>query len=261
MGRMGTFSHKACLQYFGDAAEAVPLPSFRSIFEAVKVGRVDYGIVPLENSLSGSIHENYELLREYDLLIIGELQVRIMQNLLAKPGTEHAAIRRVLSHPQGFEQCRQFLSQYRWERIAVADTADAAERVSASADPGEAAIANLAAAEHFGLVVVAEGIEDNPRNFTRFVVIGGGPIEKRKVAKTSLICTARNEPGALFAILQVFAENRINMIKLESRPVPGEPWKYMFYIDLEANLESPELASVRAAIAAKSEYLKILGCY
>jgi 3-deoxy-7-phosphoheptulonate synthase len=261
MGRMGTFSHKACLQYFGDAAEAVPLPTFRSIFEAVKVGRVDYGIVPLENSLSGSIHENYELLREYDLLIIGELQVRIMQNLLAKPGTELAAIRRVLSHPQGFEQCRQFLSQHRWEHVAVSDTADAAERVSASADPGDAAIANLAAAEHFGLAVIAEGIEDNPRNFTRFVVIGGGPIEKRKVAKTSLICSTRNEPGALFAILQVFAENKINMIKLESRPIPGEPWKYMFYIDLEANLESPELASVRTAIAEKSEYLKILGCY
>jgi len=261
MGRMGTFSHKACLQYFGDAAEAVPLPTFRSIFEAVKTGRVDYGIVPLENSLSGSIHENYELLREYDLLIIGELQVRIMQNLLAKPGTELAAIRRVLSHPQGFEQCRQFLSQHRWEHVAVGDTADAAERVSASVDPGDAAIANLAAAEHFGLAVVAEGIEDNPRNFTRFVVVGGGPIEKRKVAKTSLICSTRNEPGALFAILQVFAENKINMIKLESRPIPGEPWKYMFYIDLEADLESPELAPVRAAIAEKSEYLKILGCY
>ncbi|MGE5256736.1 MAG: 3-deoxy-7-phosphoheptulonate synthase [Hyphomicrobiales bacterium] len=261
MGRMGTFSHKACLQYFGDAAEAVPLPSFRSIFEAVKAGRVDYGIVPLENSLSGSIHENYELLREYDLLVIGELQIRIMQNLLAKPGTELSAIHRVLSHPQGFEQCRQFLSQHRWEHVAVSDTAGAAERVSASADPGDAAIANLAAAEHFGLVVVAEGIEDNPRNFTRFVVIGGAPIEKRKVAKTSLICSARNEPGALFAILQVFAENKINMIKLESRPIPGEPWKYMFYIDVEADLESPELAPVRAAIAEKSEYLKILGCY
>jgi 3-deoxy-7-phosphoheptulonate synthase len=261
MGRMGTFSHKACLQYFGDAAEGVPLPSFRSIFEAVKTGRVDYGIVPLENSLSGSIHENYELLREYDLLIIGELQVRIMQNLLAKPGTELAAIQRVFSHPQGFEQCRQFLSQHRWEHVAVGDTAGAAERVSASADPGDAAIANLAAAEHFGLIVLAEGIEDNPRNFTRFVVIGGGPIEKRKVAKTSLICSARNEPGALFAILQVFAENKINMIKLESRPIPGEPWKYMFYIDLEADLDSPDLAHVRAAIAEKSEYLKILGCY
>jgi prephenate dehydratase len=261
MGRVGSFSHKACQQYFGDAVEEVPLPTFRSIFEAIKAGQVDYGVIPLENSLSGSIHENYDLLREYDLQLIGELQIRITQNLLAKPGTELGAIRRVLSHPQGFEQCRRFLSQYDWEHVAVSDTAGAAERVSAGADPGDAAIANQTAAEHYGLVVVAQGIEDNPRNFTRFVVVSREPIEKRKAAKTSLICSARNEPGALFAILQVFAENQINMIKLESRPIPGEPWKYMFYIDLEANLESPELAPVCAAIAEKSEYLKILGCY
>jgi prephenate dehydratase len=184
-----------------------------------------------------------------------------MQNLLAKPGTELGAIRRVLSHPQGFEQCRRFLSQHSWEHVAVSDTAGAAERVSASTDPGDAAIANQSAAEHYGLSVVAQGIEDNPRNFTRFVVVSREPIERRAAAKTSIICAARNEPGALFAILRVFAENQINMIKLESRPIPGEPWRYMFYIDLEANLESPELAAVRQEITDRSEYLKILGCY
>jgi 3-deoxy-7-phosphoheptulonate synthase len=261
VGRVGTFSHKACLQYFGTAAEAVPLPTFQSIFEAVKAGRVDYGIVPIENSLSGSIHENFDLLREFDLRIIGDVTIRIMQNLLAKPGTDITAIRRVLSHPQGFEQCRQFLAQHQWEHVAVGDTAGAAERVSASAETGDAAIANLAAAEHFGLVALAEGIEDNPRNFTRFVVIGREPIEDRKAAKTSLICSARNEPGALFAILRVFADNQVNMTKLESRPIPGEPWRYMFYIDLEADLEAPEMATVRAAIAERSDYFKILGCY
>jgi len=261
VGRVGTFSHKACLQYFGSAAEAVPLPTFQSIFEAVKAGQVDYGIVPIENSLSGSIHENFDLLREYDLRIIGDVTIRIMQNLLAKPGTDITAIRRVLSHPQGFEQCRQFLSQHQWEHVAVGDTAGAAERVSASEETGDAAIANLAAAEHFGLVALAEGIEDNPRNFTRFVVIGREPIEDRKAAKTSLICSARNEPGALFAILRVFADNQVNMTKLESRPIPGEPWRYMFYIDLEADLEAPELAAVRAAITERCDYFKILGCY
>jgi 3-deoxy-7-phosphoheptulonate synthase len=261
VGRVGTFSHKACLQYFGSAAEAVPLPTFQSIFEAVKAGQVDYGIVPIENSLSGSIHENFDLLREYDLRIIGDVTIRIMQNLLAKPGTDITAIRRVLSHPQGFEQCRQFLSQHQWEHVAVGDTAGAAERVSASEETGDAAIANLAAAEHFGLVALAEGIEDNPRNFTRFVVIGREPIEDRKAAKTSLICSARNEPGQLFAILRVFADNQVNMTKLESRPIPGEPWRYMFYIDLEADLEAPELAAVRAAITERCDYFKILGCY
>ena len=261
VGRAGTFSHKACLQYFGSAAEAVPLPTFQSIFEAVKADRVDYGIVPIENSLSGSIHENFDLLREYDLRIIGDVTIRIMQNLLAKPGTDITAIRRVLSHPQGFEQCRQFLAQHQWEHVAVGDTAGAAERVSASEETGDAAIANLAAAEHFGLVALAEGIEDNPRNFTRFVVIGREPIEDRKAAKTSLICSARNEPGALFAILRVFADNQVNMTKLESRPIPGEPWRYMFYIDLEADLEAPELAAVRTAITERCDYFKILGCY
>jgi 3-deoxy-7-phosphoheptulonate synthase len=261
VGRVGTFSHKACLQYFGSAAEAVPLPTFQSIFEAVKAGQVDYGIVPIENSLSGSIHENFDLLREYDLRIIGDVTIRIMQNLLAKPGVDITAIRRVLSHPQGFEQCRQFLSQHQWEHVAVGDTAGAAERVSASEETGDAAIANLAAAEHFGLVALAEGIEDNPRNFTRFVVVGREPIEDRKAAKTSLICSARNEPGALFAILRVFADNQVNMTKLESRPIPGEPWRYMFYIDLEADLEAPEMAAVRAAITERCDYFKILGCY
>jgi chorismate mutase/prephenate dehydratase len=133
--------------------------------------------------------------------------------------------------------------------------------VSASEETGDAAIANLAAAEHFGLVALAEGIEDNPRNFTRFVVVGREPIEDRKAAKTSLICSARNEPGALFAILRVFADNQVNMTKLESRPIPGEPWRYMFYIDLEADLEAPELAAVRAAITERCDYFKILGCY
>jgi prephenate dehydratase len=261
MGRLETFSHKACLQYFGDGAEAVSFPTFPSIFEAVKDGRAAYGIVPLENSLSGSIHENYDLLRDHHLRIIGEVKIRIMHSLLAKPGTALSDIRRVLSHPQVFEQCRQFLEQHDWELVAVSDTAGAAERVAASGSREDAAIANNAAAGNCGLAVLAEGIETNPRNYTRFVVIGREAIERRTAAKTSLFCTAKNEPGALLSILQVFAENGINMTKLESRPIPGEPWKYMFYIDVEADLESAEQAAVLAAVAERSEYFKILGCY
>ncbi|MEJ5358393.1 MAG: 3-deoxy-7-phosphoheptulonate synthase [Desulfobacterales bacterium] len=261
MGRPGSFSHKACLQYFADSVEAVSLSTFRAIFEAIREGRLDYGVIPLENSLSGSIHENYDLLREYDLRILGEIPIRITQNLLARPGAELEGIRRVLSHPQGFEQCRRFLAQFDWEQVAVSDTAAAAERVRDAGDPGSAAIANQSAAEHYGLAVLVPGIEDNPRNFTRFVVVGREPIEPRKAVKSSLLCSARNEPGALFSILQVFAENRVNMIKLESRPIPGEPWRYLFYIDVEADLESPEMAAVRRAVEEKSEFFKLLGCY
>ncbi len=261
MGRIGSFSHKACQQYFADAVEAVSLPTFRSIFAAIREGRIDYGVIPIENSLSGSIHESYDLLREYDLRILGELTIRITQNLLARPGAELEGIRRVLSHPQGFEQCRRFLSQFDWEQVAVSDTAAAAERVRDEENPALAAIANQSAAEHYGLTVLVPGIEDNPRNFTRFVVVGREPIEPRKATKSSLLCSARNEPGALFSILEVFAANRVNMIKLESRPIPGEPWRYLFYIDVEADLEAPEMDAVRRAIEEKSEFFKLLGCY
>jgi len=261
MGRIGTFSHKACLQYFGSQVEAVPLPSFRNIFDAVQDGAVEFGVIPLENSLTGSIHENYDHLRHYDLKIVGEIKLRIMHHLLARPGASVDAIRRVLSHPQVFQQCSRFMEQHAWEQVSVGDTASAARRVAESGGREDAAIANLVAAETYGLEVLEENIETNPRNYTRFVIIGKSSLERREAAKSSLICTTRNEPGALFGILQVFAENRINMIKLESRPIQGEPWRYMFYIDVEADLESEALQPVRGALEERTEYLKILGSW
>jgi 3-deoxy-7-phosphoheptulonate synthase len=261
IGRIGTFSHKACMQYFGERVEAVPMHSFTDLFEAVTDGRADFGIVPIENSLSGSIHQNYDHLLTYDLKIIGEIKLRIVHLLMARPGTRITDVRRVLSHPQVFGQCLSYLDRFDWERVAVSDTAGAAERVAGGTDAGDAAIANRVAAEIYGLEILAEGIETNPRNYTRFVVVGRQSIEGRTPQKSSIICAARNEPGALYAILQIFAENRINMIKLESRPMSGEPWRYMFYIDLEANLDDPGLAPVRQALAERAEFLKLLGSY
>ncbi len=261
MGRIGTFSHKACLQYFGEEIMPVPLPTFKAIFDAVKDGDVDYGVIPLENSLSGSIHENYDHLLQYDLNIIGEIKLRIMHHLLAKPGTRIEEIHRVLSHPQVFGQCRQYLDQNDWEQVAVGDTAAAAARVRDSEDAGDAAIANLVAADTYGLEVLDECIETNPRNYTRFVIIGAAGVENRPPEKTSLICSTRNEPGALYDTLRVFAENHINMIKLESRPVPGEPWKYLFYIDVEADILNPELAPALEALRERTAFLKVLGSY
>ena len=261
MGRIGTFSHKACRQYFGSQVEAVPVPSFRQIFEAVQAGQAEYGVIPLENSLTGSIHENYDHLRQYDLKIVGEIKLRIMHHLMARSGTTLDTIRRVLSHPQVFQQCSRFLEQHPWEQVAVGDTASAARKVAENEGSEDAAIANLVAAETYGLSVLEENIETNPRNYTRFVVIGNASLERRAAAKSAMICSTRNEPGALFGILQVFAENRINMIKLESRPIPGEPWRYMFYIDVEADLTSEALGAVRKTLAEKSEYFKILGSW
>jgi 3-deoxy-7-phosphoheptulonate synthase len=261
VGRIGTFSHKACLQYFGENIDPVPLQTFRSIFEAVENGAVDFGVIPIENSLSGSIHENYDHLLEFDVKIIGEIQLRIMHHLLGKPGTQVKDIRRVLSHPQVLSQCRQYLEQHDWERVSVGDTAGAAEKVAAAADNKSAAIANLVAADIYGLAALQENIEINPRNYTRFVIISREPLRQKAPEKSSLICSARNEPGALFGILQVFAENGINMIKLESRPVLGEPWKYMFYMDLETDLDTPENATVLGELEKRAEFLKVLGSY
>ncbi len=261
MGRVGNFSHKACRQYFGEQAEAMAMPSFKDVFDAVADGRADFGIVPVENSLSGSIHQNYDHLLTYDLKIVAEVKLRIVHDLVARPGTRITDIRRVLSHPQVFGQCLHYLEQYDWERVAVSDTAGAAERVARAETPGDAAIANRVAAEAYGLAVLAEGIETNPRNYTRFVVIGTIPLNRCAPQKTSLICTAPNRPGALLAILQIFADRGINMIKLESRPLPGEPWRYLFYIDLEADLDAAEHAEARRLLAERADFLKLLGSY
>jgi len=261
MGRIGTFSHKACLQYFGERVEAVPARTFKGVFDQVAGGTTDFGIVPLENSLSGSIHQNYEHLLDYDLKIVGEIKLRIMHHLLARPDTRIEDVRRVLSHPQVFGQCLAYLDRFDWERVAVSDTAGAAERVSGGAEPGDAAIANRVAAETYGLDVLAEGIETNPRNFTRFVVVGREAVAAGPHTRSSIICAARNEPGALYAILQVFADCGINMIKLESRPSVGEPWRYIFYIDLEADLEDPSMHEVVRALEEKAEFFKLLGSY
>lgn len=262
LGELGTFSHKACKQYFGDEVKAVPMSSFRHIFEGVKVGDVDFGVVPLENSLTGSIHENYDLLLEYDLKIVGEIMLRIMHHLVAHPGTKVEEVRRVFSHPQVFQQCRQFLDQHpEWELVSAKDTATAVRQIKEGGLVTDAAIASKVAAEIHGMAVIQEAIETNPRNYTRFVVIAAGPLENGLRRKSSLIYSTGNQPGALFETLKVFAEHGINLVKLESRPIHGKPWEYMFYVDVEADIDSPSFKPVREALEEKTDYLKILGSY
>jgi 3-deoxy-7-phosphoheptulonate synthase len=262
LGEMGTFSHKACTQYFGTQVPAVPAPSFRSIFEAVKKGEVDFGVVPLENSLTGSIHENYDLLLEYDLRIVGEITLRIIHYLIGHSGASTDTIKRVFSLPMVFQQCRQFLDRHEnWDLVPVKDTSAAVRKISQNANPSDAAIASKEAAEMHGMAVIEEGIETNPRNYTRFVVIGLGPLEKGPRHKSSLIFSTGNQPGALYEVLKIFAENGVNLVKLESRPIHGKPWEYMFYVDLEADAESETFRPTFKMLEEKTDYLKILGSY
>lgn len=262
LGEVGTFSHKACVQYFGTAVAPATMPSFKDVFDSVKSGMADFGIVPLENSLTGSIHENYDLLLEYDLKIIGEITIRIIHHLIGHPGTGIEDIRRVYSIPQVFEQCRQFLGRHDgWEQVSVKDTASAVRRIIEADTQTEVAIGSKEAAELHGMEILEQGIETNPRNFTRFVVIGTERLEKGSRKKSSIIFSTGNRPGALFEILKIFADNSINLVKLESRPIHGKPWEYMFYVDLEADAESESIRPIIDGIEARTDYLKILGSY
>ncbi len=263
LGVEGTFSHKACNRFFGNKVAGVPLPSFRSIFEAVKTGEADFGVLPLENSLTGSIHENYDFLLEYDLKIVGEVTLRIVHHLIAHPGTKRDDIRRVLSHPQVFQQCRLFLEPHleEWTLVSVTDTARAVRLVRESGNEADAAIGSREEAMIQGMEIIDEGIETNPRNFTRFVVIGREPLPRRAGSKSSLIFSTINQSGALYRPLKVFADRGINLVKLESRPILGKPWEYMFYVDLEGDVESPGFVPVLKELEENTDFLKILGSY
>jgi 3-deoxy-7-phosphoheptulonate synthase len=262
LGELGTFSHKACLQYFCESVEADPRPNFRAIFESVKSGESAYAVIPLENSLSGSIHENYDLLLEYDLQIVGELQLRIVHHLIGRSGTRLEDIRRVISAGPAVLQCRQFLDRFpSWEVVTVNDTASAVREITRSEGYGDAAIGSREAADIYGMEVIEEGIETNPMNFTRFAVIAAAPGTGRASGKSSLVYSVGNQPGALYETLKIFQENHINLVKLESRPIHGKPWQYMFYADLEADVRSEEFAPILGTLKNRTDYLKILGCY
>jgi len=261
LGEPGTYSHRASSQFFGQEVASVSKPAFREIFEAVKSGEVNFGMVPLENSLSGSIHANYDLLLEYDLSIIGELTLRIIHSLIAHPGTELQDIRRVLAPAQAFQQCGRFLEAHRqWELVPVNDTASAVKAIAAGGS-GDAAIGSKEAADIYRMNVLEEGIETDPRNYTRFVVVGTRALQTGPRTKSSLIFSTGHRPGSLFETLKILAENSINMVKLESRPIHGKPWEYMFYVDVEADVQAPEFAPILQRLGEKTEFLKILGSY
>lgn len=262
LGEPGTYSHRACHQFFDADVAAVSKPTFRSIFEAVKTGEVNFGVVPIENSLTGSIHANYDLLLEYDLRVIGELTLRIIHHLIAHPGTRLDDIHRVLSQTQAFQQCARFLEAHgNWELVPVKDTASAVKAIREGNNRSDAAIGSKEAAEIYQMEVVEEGIETDPRNYTRFVIVGTAPLKKGPYGKSSLIFSTNHQPGSLFEVLKVFAEKSINLVKLESRPIHGKPWEYMFYADVEVDVTAESFLPILKRLKERTDFLKILGSY
>jgi 3-deoxy-7-phosphoheptulonate synthase len=261
-GVPGSFSHKACLQFFGEDVTLQTASSFREVFDLVDREQAAFGILPLENSLTGSFHENYDLLLDYDFTIVGELTLRVKHNLIGHENTVLEKIRRIYSHPQVFRQCKGFLEAHPdWERIACQDTASCVARVKENNDPEEAAIAGDEAARLYRMVVLKEGVEMNPRNFTRFVVIAKNGTLPGLKNKTSLIYSVSDRPGSLFETLRVFAEHSINLVKLESRPIHDRPWEYLFYVDVDMDLSAEANRHLLEQLRDKTEYFKFLGSY
>jgi 3-deoxy-7-phosphoheptulonate synthase len=262
LGEPGSFSHIASSQYLGGDVPMAPKPSFRAIFDAVDSGEANVGVIPLENTLTGSIHENYDLLLEYDLKIVGELYLRIIHHLIGAPGTRLEDVRRVWSTEPAIQQCRSFLDRHpAWELFTVNATTSAVRQLRDQRVAGHAAIGSREAAQAHGMAIIAEGIETNPRNFTRFVIIGKSQLSDRPKKKSSIVFSTVNRPGALFEVMKIFAAGKINLVKLESRPIHGKPWQYMFYADIEADVHAPELREPLEKIAQKSDFIKILGSY
>ncbi len=264
-GERGAYSELALLRYFEhDEVTSLPSPAFRDVFRHVLDGSARYGIVPIENSLAGSIHENYDLLLQFpDVRITGEIKIRIMHNLIGLPDAKIEDIRKVYSHPQGLAQCDRFLEGFpAWERVPFYDTAGSVAHIARNADRSCAAIASSEAAKVYGMRILKEGIETNPRNYTRFFILTR---EERgsaaSVNKASLVFSTPDTPGALFECMKVLAERRLNMKKLESRPILGKPWEYLFYVDVEIPAEREQFEKGMEELGTRTRDLRVLGTY
>lgn len=259
-GERGAFSEDAVRRFFGEA-EVLPCPDFDSVFKAVERGEADHGVVPVENSLEGTVAAVNDLLLENDLTIAGEVLVAVVHCLIVNPGTELHDIKRVLSHPQALGQCRSFLTKYpQWQKVPAYDTAGSVRMIKEAGRKDEAAIASCRAAEVYGMKVLREGIQNSDENFTRFFVIQkGGHLKGGD--KTSLVFATRNVPGTLHEAMGCFAERGINMTRVESRPRKGRAWEYVFYVDIDGAAEDPRVAAALTDLVRKAAFVKILGTY
>jgi prephenate dehydratase len=260
-GEPGAFS-EAAARRVDPEAQLVACRSFEEVFDTVGAGSGVYGVLPIENSIGGSIHRNYDLLLSHELPIVAEVELPVVHHLLALPGATLEGLRRVYSHPQGLAQCERFLrSLTSVETIATYDTAGSAKMVADAGLTDAAAIASARAGEVFGLISLAPSVQDFDDNITRFLVVGHQPIPHAVADKTTIVFTLPNEPGSLFKALSVFALRGIDLTKLESRPIPGRSWEYLFYVDLAAARDELKCTRALAHLAEFAPMLRTLGTY
>lgn len=264
-GEAGAYSEAALMAFCSEQNMPGPVPvpcaSFEEVFKAVEDGNCQMGFIPIENSLAGSIHRNYDLLLQHKLSVVGERYLRVSHCLLGCPGVKLDQIRRVISHPQALAQCDGYLRSLGVEVEPAYDTAGSAKIVSQRTDCQTAAIASRRAAEIYGLEILAESIEDNPENFTRFLAVAPEPVDPGEDAKTSIVFSLKNVPGALFRGLSVFALRDIDLTKMESRPLVGKPWEYFFYIDFAGSTRDTVVQRALGHLEELAPYLRVLGSY
>lgn len=268
-GEPGAFSQQAIRQFLGNAAAILPCQRFDEVFRALEDKRAAAACVPIENTLHGSVHENYDHLLHFDFDIVAETNVRIVHNLIAGPGVPFRRVKRVYSHPVALNQCLDFFAKNpQVERVPFYDTAGSVKMILAERMHDAAAIASALAAEEYGGHILRRSIEDDRRNFTRFFLLKRKSDRPPKLAgqpgrerKTSLVFTTRNVPGALFRSLSAFALRDISLAKIESRPLRGKPWEYLFYLDLSRDVNDEAVRRALSHLEELADFLRVLGSY
>ncbi|MGB5823014.1 MAG: prephenate dehydratase [Proteocatella sp.] len=261
-GILGSFSEEALFNYFGESANTHDYRQFEDVFVAISEGKVDYGILPVENSSTGSVNEVYDLLRKYGCYINGEIVLKVRQNLLGVKGASIDDIQEVYSHGQGFQQSAQFFQQHpEWKLIPYHNTALSAKLVSEAGDKSKAAVASDRAAAMYDLDILKENLNFNSNNYTRFVIVGKNLELDERSDKISVVLTVLHKAGSLCDVLKLFSEKGLNLLKIESRPIMNKSWEYFFHIDFEGNLKDPEINHIVEQIKNRTTYFKILGNY
>lgn len=260
-GERGAYSEQAVRRHFGNGVTALACHSFVDIFEAIHRGQARHGMLPVENSLAGTVVPAYDQLMDHDLRIQAEVVLKVEHCLMAAPGTPLEEVRRAISHPQALAQCERTLRRLGIEPVAHYDTAGAARDLAAQPQSHTGAIASALAAETYGLDILAHNLEDLPSNYTRFFVLGLSDPPRNDPSKTSILFTTGHEPGALHAVLGELAEREINLTKIESRPRRNRPWHYLFYVDFEGHSDDPAVQTALMGILKRASLLKVLGSY
>jgi len=269
-GERGAFSEVAVRRLAGERVEVLPCARFEDVFRSLKEGRAEGAILPIENTLAGSVHENYDHLQHYQFRIVGETSVRIVHNLIAQKGIPFSRIKRVFSHPVALNQCLDFFERNpQIERIPFYDTAGSVKMVIEEGLTDAAGIASAVAAEIYGGRILRRSIESDRQNFTRFFLLRTPEYARRHPSrapaqtawKTSLVFSTRNSPGALFRALSAFALRDLNLNKIESRPLRGKPWEYLFYLDFLGREDDPAVQNALRHLGELADFMRVLGCY